>query len=86
MYMSSYLSDFNSNFSNGVGNTDGNMIAIKFIGILFVMIMAMIYIAKTTFFNMAFKPKEDGDYTYQKIAAAALFMLAFFYYFTESVF
>jgi|Laugresbdmm110sd_1035091.scaffolds.fasta_scaffold229343_2 hypothetical protein len=58
----------------------------KFIGILFVLIVSIICIAKITFFSIVFKSKEDVENSYQKIAIYSLVVLAIIHFFIQVIF
>lgn len=57
-----------------------DIIDIRFMGILFIVIIALISMARTTIFNTAFKTKEDSEFSYQKIAVGSLVMLIFVHF------
>jgi len=65
---------------------DDNISEFKIIGFIFVIIIAMIYIAKISFFNTIFLQKENNDFNYTKIAIYSLISWIVINFFVKYVF
>jgi hypothetical protein len=65
---------------------EGNISEVTIIGFIFVVIVSMILITKTIYFNSMRKIKEDSEMSYQNVAMYALGIWIFITFFMKYIF